>query len=150
VLGPLLGYRPQRAGKSAPLLLPTLLLTLAVSICDRGSALYLVLATTTSVGNSGLLEELLTAFEREHEVRVRPHLVGSGLALKMLEKGDTDAVISHAPTAETSALRSHPTWRYRKIMFNEFVVVGPANDPAAAPIGALPATDRAAVHSRLI
>jgi tungstate transport system substrate-binding protein len=48
----------------------------------------------------------------------------------MLERTDAHAVISHAPAAETSALRSHSTWRYRKIMFNDFVIVGPVDDPA--------------------
>ena len=90
----------------------------------------MVLATTTSISNSGLLDELLAAFERQHGVHVRSHLVGSGLALRMLEKAEADAVISHAPAAETSALRSHPTWRYQKIMFNDFVLAGPADDPA--------------------
>ena len=61
---------------------------------------------------------------------MRSHLVGSGLALRMLEKGDADIVISHAPAAEASILRAHPDWRYRKIMFNDFVIVGPREDPA--------------------
>jgi tungstate transport system substrate-binding protein len=90
----------------------------------------LILATTTSVGNSGLLEALLPAFERQHGPAVRAHLVGSGRALKMLEGGDVDVVISHAPAAERAALSSHPAWRYRKIMFNDFVLVGPPADPA--------------------
>ena len=110
-----------------------LLLILAVSSCDRREPTrHLVLATTTSVGNSGLLDVILAAFERQRGVQIRPHLVGSGLALKMLEKADADAVISHAPSAEMSALRAHDTWRYRKIMFNDFVIVGPVDDPARA------------------
>lgn len=114
-------------------ILSSLLLVLAVSSCERKEPLRnLVLATTTSVGNSGLLDVLVAAFEREHGVEVRSHLVGSGLALKMLARADADAVISHAPSAETSALRAHPNWRYRKIMFNDFVIVGPADDPARA------------------
>ena len=48
----------------------------------------------------------------------------------MLENGDVDLVISHAPSAERDALASHPAWRYSKIMYNDFVLVGPPSDPA--------------------
>ena len=48
----------------------------------------------------------------------------------MLADGQADVAISHAPEAEAELLRSHPQWRYRKIMFNDFVLVGPAADPA--------------------
>ena len=50
------------------------------------------------------------------------HLVGNGLALRMLERGDVDVVISHAPAAEAAALASHPAWRYRKVMLNDLVL----------------------------
>jgi tungstate transport system substrate-binding protein len=89
-----------------------------------------VLATTTSVGNSGLLDALLPAFERGHGPGARAHLAGSGLSLKMLEDGDADVVISHAPATERDVLAAHPTWYYRKVMFNDFVLVGPPSDPA--------------------
>jgi len=89
-----------------------------------------VLATTTSVGNSGLLESLLPAFERESGVRVRVHLVGSGLALRFLEQGQADVAISHAPSTEARFLRTNPGWWYRKLMYNDFLIVGPAADPA--------------------
>ncbi len=93
---------------------------------------YLVLATTTSVANSGLLTPLVQAYEQDHGVAVRHHLVGSGLALRMLDAGDADVVISHAPATEREFLASHPTWTYRKVMFNDFVLVGPPDDPAGA------------------
>ena len=89
-----------------------------------------MLATTTSVGNSGLLEALLPAFEQRYGIAARAHLAGSGLSLQMLEDGDADLVISHAPTAERDALAAHPAWHYRKVMFNDFVLVGPPSDPA--------------------
>jgi tungstate transport system substrate-binding protein len=88
------------------------------------------MATTTSVGNSGLLDVLLPAFGSSHGVRVQSHLVGSGRALAMLASGGADLVISHAPDAEAAALRAHARWLYRKVMFNDFVIVGPAEDPA--------------------
>lgn len=90
----------------------------------------LVLATTTSVANSGLLDTLLRTYHESIGTEVHPQLVGSGLALKMLGDGHADLVISHAPAAEATALGAHPRWDYRKIMFNDFVLVGPAADPA--------------------
>ena len=98
--------------------------------CARPSVEPLVLATTTSVGNSGLLDALLPAFERQYGLGARAHLAGSGLSLKMLEGGEADLVISHAPAAERDVLAGHPTWYYRKVMFNDFVLVGPPPDPA--------------------
>jgi tungstate transport system substrate-binding protein len=90
----------------------------------------LTLATTTSVGNSGLLEPLALAFLRQHRIELRSHLAGSGRALELLASGNADVVISHAPGLEAKALRRHPEWRYQKIMFNDFVLVAPRHDPA--------------------
>lgn len=103
----------------------------AVSAC-RAPAPPLVLATTTSVANSGLLDRLLAQFEQDHGIVARPHLVGSGLALRMLARGDADAAITHAPETEAAFLRDRPDWRARTIMFNDFVLVGPPDDPAGA------------------
>jgi tungstate transport system substrate-binding protein len=128
------GHNTPRAMRRFRLVGPiarTLLFVLVLASCaDRQPTRYIVLATTTSVGNSGLLDALSPAFQREHRLQVRAHLVGSGLALKMLEQGDADVVISHAPAAEAVALRDHPTWHYRKFMFNDFIIVGPSDDPA--------------------
>ena len=85
-----------------------------------------VLATTTSVENSGLLDPLL----REYGP-VRVVSVGSGIALDLLGRGDADVAMTHAPEREAAALRAHPTWWYRKILYNDFVLVGPPEDPAA-------------------
>ena len=90
----------------------------------------LTLATTTSVGNSGLLEVLLPAYEHHSQVAVRTHMVGSGRALAMLGDGQADVAITHAPAAEALALQHHRGWIYTKMMFNDFVVIGPAPDPA--------------------
>lgn len=100
----------------------------ATPACARGSG-PVILATTSSVGNSGLLDVLLAAYG---ERTVRPVLVGSGRALDMLADGSADVVISHAPVREAAALSAHPSWSYRKILFNDFLIVGPRNDPARA------------------
>lgn len=110
---------------------PAIALAAMAAVCSPPAPEPLTLATTTSVANSGLLDVLAAAFEREHRIPVRSHLVGSGRALALLARGDADVVISHAPEAEARALREHPRWRYRKIMFNDFVIAGPREDPAA-------------------
>ena len=69
-------------------------------------------------------------FEQALGVTVRVHAAGSGRALRMLEDGAVDAVISHAPETEQRLLPRHPDWSYRKIAHNWFVVAGPAADPA--------------------
>ena len=106
-------------------------LVCVVSACDR-RARSLTLGTTTSVANSGLLDRIAAAYQRRTGVSVRSHLVGSGRALTMLAAGEVDAALTHAPTAEAAALRDHSTWQYVKIMFNDFIVVGPSADPAGA------------------
>jgi len=91
--------------------------------CARANRVELVLVTTTSVGNSGLLDALLPVYEQTAGVRFGVHLAGSGRALVMLGDGDGDVAISHAPEAEAKALAGHPRWWYRKIMYNDFVLV---------------------------
>ena len=110
---------------------PFLLALVCAAGCRQPAPQSLALATTTSVGNSGLLDRLVEAYRSEAGISVRTQLVGSGFALRMLEGGHADAVISHAPTAEITMLASHPGWQYRKIMWNSFVIAGPAADPAA-------------------
>jgi len=90
----------------------------------------LTLATTTSVANSGLLDVIAGAYQKETGVSVRSHLVGSGRALAMLASREVDVAITHAPDAEAATLRARPAWRYLKIMFNDFVLAGPDADPA--------------------
>lgn len=108
------------------LLVGALVTSALLSACARPQE-SLDIATTTSVQNSGLLEELLPHVP---DLAVRVHAAGSGRALAMLSDGIVDLVISHAPETEARFLSDHATWRYRKIAYNRFVVVGPRNDPA--------------------
>jgi tungstate transport system substrate-binding protein len=85
------------------------------------------LATTTSVHNSGLLDAMRAAYT---ERTIHAHAAGSGRALEMLRDGIVNVVISHAPDTESRYVAEHPDWSYRKFAYNEFVLVGPADDPA--------------------
>jgi len=87
-------------------------------------------ATTTSVDNSGLLAAILPAYERQARVTVEVLAVGSGQALNLLKRGDVTVGLTHDPAAEASALAAGIITNYRKIMFNDFIIVGPPDDPA--------------------
>jgi tungstate transport system substrate-binding protein len=98
--------------------------------CAKREPPLVLLATTTSVANSGLLDQVLPIYEKEVRARVRVLPVGSGRALKMLEDRQADVIITHAPDQETRMLSAHPSWWYHKILYNDFVIVGPPADPA--------------------
>lgn len=118
----------------------------AAGACNRASApRSVVLATTTSVANSGILDRLLPHYRQEMGRAVQVLQVGSGQALQLLGASQADVAISHAPAAEARALEEHPSWWYRKIMFNDFVIVGPTADPA----GVAGATDAADAMRRI-
>lgn len=90
----------------------------------------ILLATTTSTRDAGLLDSLLPLFERETGYRVMVIAVGSGQALALGRRGDADVVLSHAPEAERALADSGYLLRRRLVMHNDFLVVGPATDPA--------------------
>jgi tungstate transport system substrate-binding protein len=105
--------------------------SLAAAACSGdGAPRRIALATTTSVDNSGLLGVLLPAYRSQAGVEVQLTTPGSGIALKLLEDRHVDVVISHAPAREAELLGRGGSWFYRKIMFNDFVLVGPPGDPA--------------------
>jgi tungstate transport system substrate-binding protein len=115
------------ARRSAPILIGLLCLT---SLACGEPAATLRVATTTSVENSGLLAEILPEFERQHQVRVEVLAVGSGQALNLVGRGDATVGLTHDPAAEGAALTAGRITRYRKVMFNDFIIVGPQHDPA--------------------
>ena len=88
------------------------------------------LSTTTSTEASGLLGVVLPPFEKRFGVRVEVIAVGSGKALKLAENGDVDVVLSHAPALEEAFVEAGFGVNRRDVMFNDFVVVGPPDDPA--------------------
>ena len=88
------------------------------------------LATTTSVENSGLLGHLLPEFERECKCKVRAVVAGSGHALALARRGDTDVVLTHAPAAEEQFFQDGYADIRREVMTNNFIIAGPSEDKA--------------------
>ena len=89
----------------------------------------LLLATTTSVRDSGLLDELLPDFQSETGIRVRVAAVGSGAALRMAAAGNVDALLTHAPSGEEELLAAGLVASRIPFMENHFVIAGPPADP---------------------
>jgi tungstate transport system substrate-binding protein len=92
----------------------------------------LTLATTTSTQDSGLLDVLLPVFERETGIRVKVVAVGTGQALALGQRGDADVLLVHARAAEDAFVAQGYGVDRRDVMYNDFILVGPAADPAAA------------------
>ncbi len=99
---------------------------LSPRIADRD----IILATTTSTRDTGLLDSLLPPFERQTGYTVKVVAVGSGEALALGRHGDADVVLSHAPEAERALVDSGFFIRRRLVMHNDFLIVGPPDDPA--------------------
>ena len=95
-----------------------------------GETRELRLATTTSTDNSGLLSAILPQFERQHAFKVHVISVGTGKALKLGENGDVDVVLVHDRQAEDAFVAAGHGSDRRDVMYNDFVLVGPKNDPA--------------------
>ncbi|MFK7938664.1 MAG: substrate-binding domain-containing protein [Roseovarius sp.] len=89
------------------------------------------MAVTTSFHNSGLSDVLLPAIQNDTGLEVQLLVVGTGQALRLGEAGDVDAILVHSKAAEEAFVKAgHGTHR-REIMYNDFVLIGPAADPAA-------------------
>ncbi|MEW6173917.1 MAG: substrate-binding domain-containing protein, partial [Bacillota bacterium] len=90
----------------------------------------LILATTTSTVDSGLLDVLTPLFEKQTGYKVKTIAVGTGQALEMGKKGEADVLLVHAPKSEQELVDSGVGINYRLVMHNDFIVVGPPEDPA--------------------
>ena len=104
------------------------LVLLVASAC--GDSNELILATTTSTQDSGLLDVLIPAFEDEAGYKVKTIAVGSGQAIKLGEEGEADVILAHSPKAEEEFVTAGFGIERQPVMHNDFVIVGPADDPA--------------------
>src|SRR5262245_36536753 len=90
----------------------------------------IILATTTSVQDTGLLDVIVPVFEKQSGQRVKAVAVGTGQALALAGKGEADVVLAHAPEAEKKYVAEGSLVNRRLIMHNYFLLAGPAADPA--------------------
>jgi tungstate transport system substrate-binding protein len=90
----------------------------------------IILATTTSTQDSGLLDVLIPVFEKKTGYFVKTIAVGSGQAMKMGEKGEADVMLVHSPDAEKKFVEEGYGINRRLVMHNDFIIVGPGADPA--------------------
>jgi tungstate transport system substrate-binding protein len=116
--------------KSVFRILSTSFLLLAVLATGAMAVEHLKLSTTTSTDNSGLLRAILPAFEKKNDCKVDVIAVGTGKALKHAENGDVDVTLVHARSKEDKFVAEGYGVNRRDVMYNDFVIIGPAADPA--------------------
>ncbi|MDJ0789604.1 MAG: extracellular solute-binding protein [Myxococcota bacterium] len=107
-------------------------LGLVASPAVRADDRFIVLASTTSTENSGLLGEILPVFTKRTGIAVRVVAVGTGQAIRLAEKGDVDLLLVHHPESERAFVEAGHGVARHEVMYNDFVIVGPSHDPAGA------------------
>ena len=114
------------------LLLPvsfTVVFAAAAQAADSASR-NVILSTTTSTQDSGLLDVLIPMFEKQTGYFVKTVSVGTGQALVLAAKGDADVALVHAPSLEKKYVTDGKLLNRRLVMYNDFVMIGPKDDPA--------------------
>lgn len=114
---------------------------------SAGAAQVVRLAVTTSFENSGLADVLVPAAETATGLDLQLVVVGTGQALRLARAGDVDAALVHAPGSETAFVADGHATHRRQLMYNDFVVLGPADDPAGLASATDPATALARIAS---
>ena len=97
---------------------------------DQSERTDLILATTTSTQDSGLLDEWVPMFEEDNPYSVKVIAVGSGQAMEMGYEGEADVMLVHSPAAEEEMVAEGFAVNRKLVMHNDFIIVGPASDPA--------------------
>jgi len=105
-------------------------LLLAAPLAFAGEQPLIRMATTTSTENSGLFTVIQPAFEKALDIKVHVIAVGTGKALELGRRGDVDVVLVHAKPAEEAFVAAGHGVARHEIMYNDFIVAGPADDPA--------------------
>jgi tungstate transport system substrate-binding protein len=116
--------------KKALLLSLVLALALFTACCGESDTPRVRLATTTSTYDSGLLDFILTPFEEREGIKVQCIAVGTGKALALASRGDADILLVHARAREDEFVAKGDGIDRRDIMWNDFVILGPGEDPA--------------------
>jgi len=103
---------------------------LVLATLSMASDKALMMATTTSTDNTGLLEYLIPHFEKETGIALKWTATGTGKALKLGQNCDVDVLLVHAPGAEKTYIEKGYGKDRREVMYNDFVIIGPDSDPA--------------------
>ena len=114
-------------------MLGALLLALVLTMLPTYAAAQrspVILSTTTSTQDSGLLDVLVPLFERQTGYAVKTIAVGTGQALALAARGEADVVLAHAPAFEKKYVEDGKMLDRRLVMYNDFVIIGPPEDPA--------------------
>jgi tungstate transport system substrate-binding protein len=107
-----------------------LLLSPLVAAAQPAGSRTVILSTTTSTQDSGLLDVLVPAFEKKTGYSVKMIAVGTGQALALAARGEADVTLAHAPALEKKYVEDGKMQNRRLVMYNDFVVAGPEADPA--------------------
>lgn len=99
---------------------------LLIGCSETDSSNVLTIATTTSTQDSGLMDVLVDAFQDEAKIKVKVVAVGSGQAIRLGQQADVDVLLTHAPDAELKFVQQGHAESRLPVMYNDFVVVGPA------------------------
>lgn len=111
-------------------LLLSIVLGFAGCSSSKSQPANLTLATTTSTQDSGLLDDLLPAFEKQTGIKVKVVAAGSGQALELGRRGDADVLLTHSPDAEQKFMDEGFGSKRFPVMHNDFIIAGPLGDPA--------------------
>jgi len=112
-------------------LVPMVFASLVLTACGPSDqSKELVLATTTSTENSGLLDYIMPKFQADTGIEVKVIAVGTGKALRMAQDGDVDLLMVHAKQAEEAFIAAGYGLERVEFMYNDFIFVGPIEDPA--------------------
>ncbi len=122
--------RPTSARSIAALWLIVLSLLAVAAAPARAQSSVVILSTTTSTQDSGLLDVLVPLFEKQSGLSVKTISVGTGQALALAARGEADVTLAHAPSVEKKYVEEGKMTNRRLVMYNDFVIIGPADDPA--------------------
>jgi tungstate transport system substrate-binding protein len=111
-------------------LILVLMLATGVAGAQTSGSATVILSTTTSTQDSGLLDVLVPMFERKTGLSVKTISVGTGQALALAARGEADVTLAHAPGLEKKYVAEGKMHNRRLVMYNDFVIIGPEADPA--------------------
>ena len=114
----------------ATLAAAVVLLAVAGAHAQATTSKIVILSTTTSTQDSGLLDVLVRLFEKQTGYSVKAISVGTGQALALAARGEADVTLAHAPSLEQTYVAEGKMRNRRLVMYNDFVIIGPAADPA--------------------